>query len=335
MSFNKLFLFHENFKKKRCPTCKSLNTIKWGIRENKQRFKCNDCGQLFTSNNKSVSDSNKEIWFKNWIIGKDIFDKISLESGYSKSTLQRYFSKMLSKAPVLEFSSTDDVYLMIDGTYFPNDICLVVYRNFHLKSTQLYRITDNENYEEVAEDLQNLLNLGITIKCITSDGDKSVLKAIQNICPDIAFQRCLVHISRMCKIWLTANPKHKSGFELKQIIIKIHQINSEYKRQLWLIELIHWEEKYRDYLNERSYKIESKKYWYTHKMVRRSFTVIKKALPHMFTYLKDDKIPNSTNALESFFGHLKDNLNIHRGLSIKNRKNFLRWYLYYKNQIEK
>ncbi|WP_376777541.1 transposase [Flavobacterium covae] len=107
---------------------------------------------------------------------------------------------MLSKAPVLEFSSTDDVYLMIDGTYFPNDICLVVYRNFHLKSTQLYRITDNENYEEVAEDLQNLLNLGITIKCITSDGDKSVLKAIQKICPDIAFQRCLVHISRMCKI---------------------------------------------------------------------------------------------------------------------------------------
>ncbi|WP_198424928.1 transposase [Flavobacterium columnare] len=101
---------------------------------------------------------------------------------------------MLSKAPVLEFSSTNDFYFMIDGTYLPNDICLVVYRNFHLKSTQLYRITDNENYEEVAEDLQNLLNLGITIKYITSDGDKSVLKAIQRICPGIAFQRCLVHI---------------------------------------------------------------------------------------------------------------------------------------------
>lgn len=63
-------------------------------------------------------------------------------------------------------------------------------------------------------------------------------------------------------------------------------------------------------------------------MVRRSFTLIKKALSHIFTYLKDDKIPNSTNALESFFGHLKGNLNIHRGLSIKNKKNFLRWYLY-------
>lgn len=47
------------------------------------------------------------------------------------------------------------------------------YRNFHLKATQLYRMTDGEHFEEIAEDLQNLLNLGIKIKSITSDGDKS------------------------------------------------------------------------------------------------------------------------------------------------------------------
>ncbi|EMY3550192.1 transposase, partial [Flavobacterium psychrophilum] len=39
--------------------------------------------------------------------------------------------------------------------------------------TQLYRMTDGEHFEEIAEDLQNLLNLGIKIKSITSDGDKS------------------------------------------------------------------------------------------------------------------------------------------------------------------
>ena len=40
-------------------------------------------------------------------------------------------------------------------------------------------------------------------------------------------------------------------------------------------------------------------------MVRRSFTTIKKALPNMFLYLKDDKIPRTTNYLESFFGNFK------------------------------
>jgi hypothetical protein len=31
---------------------------------------------------------------------------------------------MLSKTPVLEFSSIDEIYLVLDGYYFPNDICL-------------------------------------------------------------------------------------------------------------------------------------------------------------------------------------------------------------------
>jgi hypothetical protein len=57
----------------------------------------------------------------------------------------------------------------------------------------------------------------------------------------------------MCIIWLTQNTKHKSGFERKQIAIKItspvpaklsdNHINSEYKYQLWHVELIRWEEK--------------------------------------------------------------------------------------------
>ena len=106
---------------------------------------------------------------------------------------------MLRKSPVLEFSSTDEIHLVLDGTYFPNDICLVVYRNLHLKLTQLYRMTDLEHFEEIAEDLQNLLNLGIKIKSITSGGDKSSIKAVKKVCPKVPFQRCLVHISRMCR----------------------------------------------------------------------------------------------------------------------------------------
>jgi hypothetical protein len=99
-------------------------------------------------------------------------------------------------------------------------------------------MTNGEYFEEIAEYLQNLLNLGIKIKSIISDGDKSSIKAIKKVCPKVPFQRYFIHISRMCRIWHKQHPKHKSGFELKQIAIKIHHINSEYKLQLWLIELI-------------------------------------------------------------------------------------------------
>ncbi len=70
-------------------------------------------------------------------------------------------------------------------------------------------------------------------------------------------------------------------------------------------------------------------------MVRKLIILIKKALPNLFHYFKEDNIPNSTNSLESFFRHLKGNLNVHRGLSLANRKNFLKWYFFYKNQINK
>ncbi len=47
----------------------------------------------------------------------------------------------------------------------------------------------------------------------------------------------------------------------------------------------------------------------------------------MFQYLDNPKIPKSTNGLESYFGHLKDNLSIHRGLSyiqiLKNISSYL------------
>lgn len=50
----------------------------------------------------------------------------------------------------------------------------------------------------------------------------------------------------------------------------------------------------------------------------------------MFHYLKTPAIPKSTNGLESFFGHLKSHITVHRGLSKLHRKSFIKWYLFFK-----
>ena len=39
----------------------------------------------------------------------------------------------------------------------------------------------------------------------------------------------------------------------------------------------------------------------------------------MFKFIDHPDIPKTSNALESFFGHLKDNLRVHRGLSLKKK----------------
>ena len=147
----------------------------------------------------------------------------------------------------------------------------------------------------------------------------------------LPFKRCLVHIQRMCRIWLSRKPKSDAGKDLRQIISKVHLIQTPLQRDYWIVSLVRWHETYHGFIKQKSVNPETGRYWFTHKMVRRSFMVVKKALPDMFHYLDNSNIPKSTNGLESFFGHLKGHLNVHRGLSKNHRKQFIQWYLYFKN----
>lgn len=210
---------------------------------------------------------------------------------------------------------------------------MVLYRDDQLKFTQLYRLTDGEWEEEIKEDLHNLLELGVKIESVTCDGNRAILNSVRKICKGVIIQRCVVHIQRMCKIWLTQSPQSDAGMDLLKITRVLHDIRDRDQWGYWIVSLIHWHETYQNFINEKSYNPLTGRFWYTHKMVRRSFITIKRALPDMFHYLDNSSIPKSTNGLESFFGHLKDNLSIHRGLSGKHKMNFIKWYLAFKNKV--
>lgn len=286
---------------------------------------------MYTNSNKAVSEANRFVWFEDWVIGRQTFPQLSLNSGYSQRTLKRYFYKYLSDAPVFTVRPSEKVNLLIDATYFSNNLCLVLYRDNTIKYTQLYRLTDGEWYEEIKEDLTNLLSMGVQIESITCDGHKALLKAVRKACKHVIIQRCLVHIQRMCRIWLTMRPKSQAAVELRSIVNKLHSISTYQQRDIWLAALVRWYSAHEDFLKEKNYS-QTGNYWYKHKMLRRSFTVIRRALPDMFHYLDNNKIPKSTNGLESFFGHLKSHITVHRGLSKQHRRNFIKWYLYLRNR---
>lgn len=279
-----------------------------------------------------MTKNNRFIWFEKWVKERRTLEQLEKESGYSTRSLKRYFHDYLQKPPQWKVYPSEKVNLLIDGTYFNNDLCLILYRDNTIKFTQLYRLTDGEWYEELKEDLENLLEVGVQIESITCDGHKAQLKAIRKVCRDVTLQRCVVHVQRMCQIWLRMRPKSDAGIELRRIITQLHLVDNTLKRDYWIVSLHYWYERHKDFINEKTVNLESGRYWYKHKMVRRSFMVIKKALPNMFHYLDNPRIPKSTNGLESFFGHMKGHLNVHRGLSKEHRKNFIRWYLFFKNK---
>jgi hypothetical protein len=171
----------------------------------------------------------------------------------------------------------------------------------------------------LAEDLANLLQLGVQIESITCDGHKALLKAIKHICPEVTVQRCLVHIQRMGRIWLSNKPKSDAGRDLKRIVSRLHLIDDTLQRDYWTVSLVKWHDIYKEYINQKSINPETGRYWYRHKMVRRTFMAIKKALPQPMGW-------------SPFFGHLKGHINVHRGLSRLHRRQFIQWYLYLKNK---
>ncbi len=288
---------------------------------------------MFVWKNTIVQASNRFIWFKKWALDRQTYKQLSKTSGYSIRSLKSYFHDYLSQAPTLPLYPKETLHLLIDGTYFSNDICLIIYRDSEIKFTQLYRISDGERYEEIKEDLNNLLSLGINIHSITCDGHRAILKAIKNSCKQTIVQRCLVHIQRECRIWLTLRPKSIEGLALLKIVNQLHLISNEQSYQQWIRSLFVWYENHKDYINEKSRSILTGRYWYKHKMVRKAFVHIKNALPDMFHYLGNDKIQKSTNGLESYFGHLKNHVLLHRGLTTTHRKNFIKWYIYFRNKL--
>jgi len=308
-----------------------LEVIGWGKQNNKQRFKCKNCGLLFTNNRPEQKVKNRMSWFKKWILERQTYQTLCRDSGYSKDTLQRTFYTILKQSPSLKIIKREKVNLRMDATYF-SKFCLVAYQDDFDGYTQLIRFTDGEHYSEIKEDLDNLIRLGVQLESITTDGHKIVLKAIKKSVPDVLVQRCLVHIQRMCLIWLTRYPKHSSGQELRKLVLMLLKIKTENDRLFWVRELHLWHKRYQDYLSEKTFNEETGRYWYKHKLVRRSYFTIKRALPNMFHYLKISTIPNTTNGIEGYFSHLKNHLDLHRGLTTKNRINFINWYMFFSNE---
>ena len=248
----------------------------------------------------------------------------------SIDTLQRTFYAFLEQFPTVKILKRSNVHLYIDATYF-KQFCMLSYQDHDDGYTQLIRFSDGEHYQEIKEDLANLIQLGVKIESITTDGHKSILKAIKKSLPDVIVQRCLVHIQRMCLLWLTRFPKHDAGMELRRLVLLLLQIKTQNDRLYWTKELEQWYQKHKDYLQQKSYNEKTGRFWYTHKLLRRSYFTIKRALPNMFHYLSNPKIPHTTNGIEGFFSHLKNHLDLDRGLTLEHRINFIKWYVYLSN----
>jgi len=167
----------------------------------------------------------------------------------------------------------------------------------------------------------SLKEKGMSPQTATIDGNTHVFKALRAIWPKITIQRCLVHIQRQGLSWCRERPKRTDAKKLRMLLLRVSKIHTHDKRRSFLNDLGKWEAIY-------GHRIEStsRKGWVSTDL-QQARKMLLRAVPFMFHYLDEPKIPNTTNALEGYYARLKDKYRQHRGLSPKHQNAFFQWYV--------
>ena len=93
-----------------------------------------------------------------------------------------------------------------------------------------------------------------------------------------------------------------------------------------------WVEDNLEYVLEKGINPYTKQEYYVRNDLRKAYIHLKRALPNLFTYIDHPGVPKTTNALEAFFGHIKDQLRSHRGLAESRVDNFIKWFLFFNDE---
>lgn len=215
---------------------------------------------------------------------------------------------------------------MIDWTWIAKNICLIIYYDYINKKVIYFWFYENERYEYIKEDLIVLRDeFKYQIECFVIDWAKNIKKAIEKVFPNAKIQRCLTHIKRQTQNNISKKPQSNCWKDLKRLINF-----KNFKNEKKFIEKFNiWEEKYRDFLNERTFNWNNSRY--THKKLRSAKSHIKNAIPYMFYYLYDENIKKSNNDLEWLNWVLDGHIFNHRWLRKDRLISFISLWLYERN----
>ena len=117
-------------------------------------------------------------------------------------------------------------------------------------------------------------------------------------------------------------------------MLRIGDVRTANDRLWWLRSFRDWDELNAAFACEKAARPGGQTY-FVRDDLRKAYVHLKRAIPNLFTFVDHPGLPKTTNALEAFFGHLKDQLRLHRGLSETRVDNFIKWYLYFNDEKKK
>ena len=297
-----------------------------------QRWYCRLCASSAVRTRPDTTTRHHRTLFTHWLTGNRSLSEVAGEHGVSRRTLIRWFTPLWRSPPPPPTLHPDTAAIYIlDGVYLSGrEHVALICRTLTARLSWCFAM--RESWLSWMTFLQTLPAPDVAV----IDGQKGLLAAIPSLWPQTKIQRCLVHIERLARAKLTRQPKTSAGKGLLSLVQGLFTVRTKRQRRRWLRAYRRWERQHATFLKERSYGEPSagkkRRWWYTHRNIRAARSLIRNALPHLFTFVRYPQVPRTTNHVEGGINsRLKELVHRHRGLSPDRKQALVATFLTQRN----
>ena len=218
---------------------------KWGqTSASKQRFRCLGCQ---TSGVKTRSDNKQRNRLKSflaWICSKQTMTEYANHLKISRQTLSKYFSEFWKHEPQPNYPLEKAGIIAVDGTsVVKRKVMVLIVQNIVTSKPLSWIFAEHENFDTWFNFFSQLRQQGLNPSVIVCDAQKGLIKAIRTVWPEAIVQRCIIHIHRQARIWLTQHSKTKAGRKLLIIVNELLKVRTKRQKRRWLRMFRKWDKK--------------------------------------------------------------------------------------------
>ncbi len=312
--------------RKRCPTC-TKQMQRWGAHPSgTKRWRCLECKTNAVRKRKDNRARSRLSLFVRWLTSKDSLYDLAERQRVSLRTILRWFDPLWKEAPKPKPMSAR--VLVLDATSIvPRQRLLLIAGDNDRRQPVSWMSTVRECHEAWFRFLMDLMWTDVEPSVVVCDGQRGLLKAIHEVWPKAKIQRCLVHVIRQASNWLTQNPKTRAAQDLLVLVRQLSRIRTKRQKRRWIRSFRYWDRRHERFLKERT-TAASGHWWYTHRVLRGTRSLLRNAIPDLFRFVDDPSIPRTSNHVEGGLNaRLKELFRCHRGFNPTKKLALASWYL--------
>jgi len=202
--------------------------IQWGkTAKGTQRWRCSNCEHTVCRRRPDTADRNTVVGMRSWLGGMRSLTDLARSRGVHRTTLSRRFREVSPRVIRVSLKRLPKrLTLILDGTKIAPNVIVLVAHEYCSQQPLAWAYVEREKFDTWYGFLSEL-EKDYDVRAIISDGQKGLKKAVLLLFPEARHQRCIAHVVRLSRSWLTKYPHSDAGKELRVLVGALHAVQTQ------------------------------------------------------------------------------------------------------------